>query len=97
VTSQFEQHLRAVVDWPLGEPTPVAPVTVMVNLLGGEHTDLAANVPAALGGVPEAHVHLYGKSARPGRKLGHVTVLGTDVVEARERARLAVSLLRGED
>src|SRR4051794_257066 len=97
VTSQFEQHLRAVVDWPLGDPTPVAPVTVMVNLLGGEHTDLAANVPAALDGVPEAHVHLYGKSARPGRKLGHVTVLGANVVEARTRARLAVSLLRGED
>src|SRR5207253_2282830 len=51
----------------------------------------------AIDGVPEAHVHLYGKSARPGRKLGHVTVLGDDVVEARARARLAVSLLRGED
>jgi 5-(carboxyamino)imidazole ribonucleotide synthase len=47
--------------------------------------------------VPEAHIHLYGKAARPGRKLGHETVLGDDVVEARERARLAVALLRGDE
>ena len=96
-TSQFEQHLRAVVDWPLGDPAPIAPVTAMVNFLGGEHTDLANNLPLALGAVPEAHVHLYGKAPRPGRKLGHVTVLGSDPTEVRERARLAVSLLRGDD
>ena len=97
VTSQFEQHLRAVLDWPLGEPTPIKPVTVMVNLLGGANTDFATTLPAALDAVPEAHVHLYGKSPRPGRKLGHVTVLGDDVVAARDRARLAVRTLRGED
>jgi 5-(carboxyamino)imidazole ribonucleotide synthase len=96
-TSQFEQHLRAVLDWPLGDPTPIAPVTVMANLLGGPATDLATSLPAALGAVPEAHVHLYGKAARPGRKLGHVTVLGDDVVETRERARLAVAVLRGDE
>jgi 5-(carboxyamino)imidazole ribonucleotide synthase len=96
ITSQFEQHLRAVLDWPLGDPTPIAPVTVMTNLLGGDRTDLAATLPAALAAVPEARVHLYGKAPRPGRKLGHVTVLGTDVVQTRERARLAVSVLRGD-
>jgi 5-(carboxyamino)imidazole ribonucleotide synthase len=95
-TSQFEQHLRAVLDWPLGDPTPRAPVTVMVNLLGGADTDLSRSLPRALGEVPDAAVHLYGKTPRPGRKLGHVTVLGADVVEARQRARRAVELLRGD-
>jgi 5-(carboxyamino)imidazole ribonucleotide synthase len=95
-TSQFEQHLRAVLDWPLGDTAPRAPVTVMVNLLGGAATDFAQTLPRALGEVPEAAVHLYGKTPRPGRKLGHVTVLGDDVVEARDRARRAVELLRGD-
>ncbi|MBV9293284.1 MAG: 5-(carboxyamino)imidazole ribonucleotide synthase [Frankiales bacterium] len=97
VTSQFEQHLRAVLDWPLGDTSPLAPVTVMVNLLGGRDTDLTRTLPPALEAVPEAHVHLYGKEPRPARKLGHVTVLGDDVVEARERARTAVRVLRGDD
>jgi 5-(carboxyamino)imidazole ribonucleotide synthase len=94
-TSQFEQHLRAIADWPLGDTTLRAPVTVMVNVLGGERTDFVSGLPAALGAVPEAHVHLYGKDPRPGRKLGHVTVLGDDVVETRERAKQAVAILRG--
>jgi 5-(carboxyamino)imidazole ribonucleotide synthase len=94
-TSQFEQHLRAVLDWPLGDPSPLAPVSVMVNLLGGEDTDLASTLPAALGAVPEAHVHLYGKLSRPGRKIGHVTVIGDDLAEARESAREAVRILQG--
>jgi 5-(carboxyamino)imidazole ribonucleotide synthase len=96
VTSQFEQHLRAVADWPLGETSAMAPVTVMVNALGGESTDFATGVPAAMSAVPEAHIHLYGKEPRPGRKLGHVTVLGDDVTETRERARLAAAALRGD-
>jgi 5-(carboxyamino)imidazole ribonucleotide synthase len=95
-TSQFEQHLRAVLDWPLGDPSPVAPVSVMVNLLGGDATDLTATLPQALGEVPEASVHLYGKQSRPGRKLGHVTVCGDDLVELRARARHAVAVLRGD-
>jgi 5-(carboxyamino)imidazole ribonucleotide synthase len=95
-TSQFEQHLRAVLDWPLGETKPRARVTVMVNLLGGESTDLAANLPAAMDASPTAAIHLYGKGSRPGRKLGHVTTLGDDVVETRERARRAVAVLRGD-
>jgi 5-(carboxyamino)imidazole ribonucleotide synthase len=68
VTSQFEQHVRAVLGWPLGDPSPVG-ISVMENLIG--------DVPAA--GVlldrPGAHVHLYGKTPRPERKLGHVTVV----------------------
>jgi 5-(carboxyamino)imidazole ribonucleotide synthase len=95
-TSQFEQHLRAVLDWPLGDTSPVVPVTVMVNLVGGPDTDFATSLPAALEAVPEAHVHLYGKAPRPGRKLGHATVVGDDVVEVRERARLAATILRGD-
>jgi len=95
-TSQFEQHLRAVLDWPLGDTTRRAPVAVMVNLLGGASTDFAQTLPRALGEVPDAAVHLYGKAPRPGRKLGHVTVLGDDVVDVRERARRAVELLRGD-
>ena len=95
-TSQFEQHLRAVLDWPLGDTAPRSPVAVMVNLLGGRATDFEQTLPAALGEVPDAAVHLYGKKPRPGRKLGHVTVLGTDLVETRERARRAVELLRGD-
>jgi 5-(carboxyamino)imidazole ribonucleotide synthase len=68
----------------------------MANVLGGENTDFASGVPAAMSAVPEAHIHLYGKDPRPGRKLGHVTVLGDAVTETRERARLAASMLRGD-
>ncbi|HVW81741.1 MAG TPA: 5-(carboxyamino)imidazole ribonucleotide synthase [Mycobacteriales bacterium] len=95
-TSQFEQHLRAVLDWPLGDTRNRTPVTVMANLLGGANTNLAKTLPAALAAVPNCSVHLYGKSARPGRKLGHVTALGNDVEETRERARTAVAILRGD-
>ncbi len=96
VTDQFEQHLRAVLDWPLGDTRPHRPVTVMANLLGGESTNLAQSLPAALAAVPSASVHLYGKAARLGRKLGHVTVLGDDVAETRELAQRAVAALRGD-
>ena len=94
-TSQFEQHLRAVLDWPLGDTSPTAPVSVMVNVLGAVGTDLTRSLPAALDAVPEAHVHVYGKAARPGRKLGHVTVCGTDVTDVRDRARAAATVLVG--
>jgi 5-(carboxyamino)imidazole ribonucleotide synthase len=95
-TSQFEQHLRAVLDWPLGDTSTKAPVTVMVNLLGGDHTDFATTLPATLAALSDVSVHLYGKQPRPGRKLGHVTALGDDVAEVRDRARRAVDLLRGD-
>jgi 5-(carboxyamino)imidazole ribonucleotide synthase len=94
-TSQFEQHLRAVLDWPLGPTDPVADVAVMVNVVGGPGGDPRDRQAELLAAVPEAHLHLYGKTARPGRKIGHVTVLGHDVGPTRLRARLAADLLAG--
>jgi 5-(carboxyamino)imidazole ribonucleotide synthase len=80
VTSQFEQHLRAVLGWPLGDPSS-AGAAAMVNLIGTEPD------PAAVLAVPGAHLHRYGKAPRPGRKLGHVTVVARD--EPERDARLA--------
>ena len=95
VTSQFEQHLRAVLDWPLGDTAPTAPVTVMANVLGGDdgNAGLAARVPKALHDA-ELHLHLYGKAVRPGRKIGHVTICGEDPATLRERAARAADHLR---
>lgn len=95
-TSQFEQHLRAVLDLPLGATQPVAEHAVMVNLLGSSLTDPRQAYPEVLRRYPEAKVHLYGKSVRPGRKLGHVTITGPDPERCLARARAAVALLRGE-
>lgn len=78
VTGQFEQHLRAVADLPLGATTPIADGAVMVNLLGGTREDLIEGSTLAVDADPEVKVHLYGKSVRPGRKLGHVTITGHD-------------------
>ena len=97
VTSQFEQHLRAVLDLPLGETAATAEHSVMVNLLGSELEDPRAAYPALMARYPEAKVHLYGKEVRPGRKLGHVTVTGPDLARARATARAAVALLRGDE
>ncbi len=95
-TSQFEQHLRAVAGWPLGETAPTAAVTVMANLLGSDDPAVEARVPQVYRQDAGVRVHLYGKPSRPGRKLGHVTALGDDVDEVRERALRAVAVLRGE-
>jgi 5-(carboxyamino)imidazole ribonucleotide synthase len=93
-TSQFANHLRAVLDWPLGPTASLAPFAATVNVLGVDESDVAARVPLALA-VPGACVHLYGKSSRPGRKLGHVTVLGEDAAEALAAAREAAGILSG--
>ncbi|OII38491.1 5-(carboxyamino)imidazole ribonucleotide synthase [Curtobacterium sp. MMLR14_010] len=91
-TSQFEQHLRAVLDLPLGATGTNAPVAVMVNVLGGPADgDLAGRYPAALAAFPEAKYHFYGKAPRPGRKIGHVTVTGDDVDDVVYRARSAAA------
>ncbi len=96
VTSQFEQHLRAVLNLPLGETSLTAPVIATGNLVGPENgTDPVQMLAQALT-IRGSHVHLYGKSARPGRKLGHVTVLGQDRDETRQRASLAIRQLTGE-
>ena len=95
VTSQFEQHLRAVLDLPLGPTDARAPVSVMVNLLGSELPDPARALDAVFVRCPRARVELYGKQVRPGRKLGHVTVYGEDLEDVRREARAAVALLGG--
>ncbi len=99
VTSQFENHLRAVLDLPLGSPSARAPWTVMVNILGGTGPlaeELYAGYPHVMARDPHLKVHLYGKSVRPGRKVGHVTAYGDDLAEVRERARHAAAWFRGE-
>ena len=96
VTSQFEQHLRAVLDYPLGDTRPLAPVTVMANVLGADTApsmSIDERLHHLMGRVPDAHVHLYGKAERPGRKIGHVNVLGADVGVVRERAERAAHWL----
>lgn len=96
VTSQFEQHLRAVLDLPLGDTTPTATWTVMANVLGSalaDPTDALADVGRR---DPAAKVHLYGKEVRAGRKLGHVNVSGDDLADVRARAVAAAALLRGD-
>jgi 5-(carboxyamino)imidazole ribonucleotide synthase len=94
-TSQFEQHLRAVLDYPLGTTGLTAPVVVMANVLGGEgDPDLDRRLHLLMGRDPALKVHLYGKDVRPGRKVGHVTALGEDVGETRERARSGAHYLR---
>ncbi len=95
VTSQFEQHLRAVLDLPLGDPSARAPWSVMANVLGSSLERLTDALPA-VAADPGARVHLYGKDIRPGRKLGHVTVCGDDLLDVRARAARAAALLRGD-
>ncbi|WP_439591570.1 5-(carboxyamino)imidazole ribonucleotide synthase [Microbacterium sp.] len=93
VTGQFEQHLRAVLDLPLGDTASREPWTVMVNILGGPaEGPLEARIPAALAGHPSAKVHTYGKAPRPGRKVGHVNVAGADLDDVAYEARAAASL-----
>jgi 5-(carboxyamino)imidazole ribonucleotide synthase len=93
VTSQFENHLRAVLDLPLGSAEPQHAQVASVNIFGGpDGRDPVALLPAGLA-VEGAHVHLYGKGARPGRKLGHVTVCGDDAEVVRAQAwRAAMAL-----
>jgi 5-(carboxyamino)imidazole ribonucleotide synthase len=94
-TSQFEQHLRAVLDLPLGDTTPLVPAAAMVNVVGpADGSDPATRLAAALA-VPGARVHLYGKLARPGRKLGHVTVCGASARAALSLAQQAADRLEG--
>jgi 5-(carboxyamino)imidazole ribonucleotide synthase len=95
VTSQFEQHLRAVLDLPLGDPRPRQPWAVMVNVLGGDHPDLFRAFLHVMARDPGVKVHLYGKQVRPGRKVGHVTVCGDDLDDCRARARHAAEYLTG--
>ena len=110
VTSQFENHLRAVLDLPLGSPVARARWTVMVNILGSPDSGPGRRGPGGAGGPgrlydgyphalardPRLRVHLYGKDLRPGRKVGHVNAYGEDLEDCRERARHAAAWFAGE-
>ena len=92
VTSQFENHLRAVLDLPLGSTDARTPWSVMVNILGGAVEDLVAQRAVVLAAEPDVKVHLYGKSVKSGRKVGHVTAYGSDLDDVLARARRAAAL-----
>ena len=95
VTSQFEQHLRAVLDLPLGSTESRAAHAVMVNLLGvDDQNDFVSRLTSALKAHPSAKIHTYGKSARAGRKMGHVTVVANDAEFALAEAQGAARELR---
>ncbi len=98
VTSQFENHLRAVMDLPLGSPEPRQAWTVMVNILGGdpEAGHLYDGYPHAFARDPKLRVHLYGKEIKPGRKVGHVNTYGDDLEDCLERARHAAAWFAGD-
>ncbi|MDH3295629.1 MAG: ATP-grasp domain-containing protein [Acidimicrobiia bacterium] len=94
-TSQFENHVRAVLDLPLGPTWGLHKASVTINVIGAfDGTDPAGNLPEALA-VEGAHIHLYGKQPRPGRKLGHVTAFGDEFDQAAELARRAEAALFG--
>ena len=95
VTSQFEQHLRAVLDLPLGDTSTLARWTVMGNVLGGDHRDLYPAYRHLMARDPALKVHLYGEGVRPGRTIGHVNVSGSDLDDLRARARHASDYLQG--
>ena len=96
VTSQFENHLRAVLDLPLGSPSPHAPLAVMANVIGLDLPDLYPAYLHCMARDPGLKIHTYGKAVKPGRKVGHVTVLGDEFEDCVERARHAAAFLRGE-
>ena len=103
VTSQFAQHMRAVLDLPLGSSEPTAPATVMVNVLGGRSDPGEDALARALALDPQVRIHMYGKSRRPGRKLGHVNLVvdptadpAAAVAAALARARAVAAVLRGD-
>jgi 5-(carboxyamino)imidazole ribonucleotide synthase len=95
ITSQFEQHLRAVLDYPLGSTAMTAPAVCMVNVLGGPEGGMGFDerLHHLFAAEPRAKVHLYGKQVRPGRKIGHVTVTGDDLDDVRARATRAARWL----
>jgi len=95
-TSQFENHLRAVLDLPLGDPGHRAEWTVMSNVLGGSVEDLPSALLHCFARDRRLRVQLYGKQVRPGRKVGHVTAVGDDLDRVRSRARQAAAYLRGD-
>lgn len=95
-TSQFEQHLRAILDLPLGDPAMVAPYAVMGNILGGEKTDMYRPYLHLMARNPQLKFHQYKKEIKTGRKVGHVTVIGENLIELREIINHARDYMSGE-
>lgn len=95
VTSQFANHVRAVLDLPLGDPRPRARWTVMANVLGGDYPDMYAAYLHCMAHDPQLKIHMYGKDVKHGRKVGHVNTYGDDLDDVLERARHAAGYLRG--
>ncbi|MCX5101135.1 5-(carboxyamino)imidazole ribonucleotide synthase [Streptomyces sp. NBC_00264] len=95
ITSQFANHVRAVLDLPLGDPRPRATWTVMSNVLGGDFPDMYQAYLHCMARDPQLKIHMYGKDVKPGRKVGHVNTYGDDLADVRERARHAADYLRG--
>ncbi len=95
ITSQFANHVRAVLDLPLGDPRPRAKWTVMVNVLGGDYPDMYSAYLHCMARDPKLKIHMYGKDVKPGRKVGHVNTYGDDLDDVLERARHAAGYLRG--
>ena len=96
VTSQFEQHLRAILDLPLGDPSMSAPFAVMGNILGGEKSDMYRPYLHLMARNPELKVHQYMKEVRPGRKIGHVNAVGEDLLHLEELIVHARDYMSGE-
>ncbi len=95
VTSQFANHVRAVLDLPLGDPRPRARWTVMANVLGGDYPDMYAAYLHCMARDPRLKIHMYGKDVKSGRKVGHVNTYGDDLDDVLARARHAADYLRG--
>jgi 5-(carboxyamino)imidazole ribonucleotide synthase len=95
ITSQFANHVRAVLDLPLGDPRPRAGWTVMCNVLGGDYPDMYSAYLHCMARDPQLKIHMYGKDVKPGRKVGHVNTYGDDLDDVLERARHAAGYLRG--
>jgi 5-(carboxyamino)imidazole ribonucleotide synthase len=95
-TSQFENHLRAVLDLPLGDPSSKERWTVMANIFGGSIEDLPSALLHCFARDRRLRVQLYGKQVRPGRKVGHVTTFGDDLEDTRRRALHAAAYLMGD-
>ena len=95
VTSQFENHLRAVLDLPLGSPKAKFDWTVMVNVIGGDFPDMYHAYKHVMARDPHVKIHMYGKEVRKGRKIGHVNVSGADLADVMRRAQHAADYLIG--
>jgi len=95
-TSQFEQHLRAILDLPLGDPAMTDGYAVMGNILGKNKSDMYRPYLHLMARNPSLKFHMYGKEVRPGRKIGHVNVIGKDLIELRREIEHAVDYMSGE-